>query len=129
MKLVIYRTYYTNRTEGKLTVNDTEFRCDTIERAWGISDHPCIPEGTYEVGLYFSPKNNCSVPLLKGVPGRSMIEIHPANRVSELLGCIAVGVKSGEQVMMSRVTFSQLMKLLDKARERDEIIELTIKKQ
>ena len=57
----------------------------------GIS---CIPVGTYQAEIYQSPTKG-SVYLLQNVPGRTMIEIHAANWVHELLGCIALGMSRG----------------------------------
>jgi len=54
-----------------------------------------IPLGSYKISLYNSPKHGPNTPLLNGVPGRSFIEIHPANWAHELLGCLAPGVEMG----------------------------------
>jgi hypothetical protein len=76
-----------NNTIGKLD------ELYTIERPW-IDNKvrvSCIPEGEYLVlpdntgrFQYFSVKN---------VTNRSAIEIHPANYASELMGCIAPGLR------------------------------------
>lgn len=129
MKLLLLRKYLPGRTEGALIVNGGQFVCDTLERARQATDHPCIPEGTYEIELYASPANHRIVPLLLDVPGRSMIEIHPANKVSELLGCIAVGERSGEMVINSRATFDKLMNHVNLAATNNEYIEITIKEK
>lgn len=70
-----------------------EFSCWTLERAWHDNERnvSCIPEGRYAV----APDREgrwTGYPELQSVPGRSEIIIHPANRVSELQGCIAVGL-------------------------------------
>lgn len=81
-----------------------EFDCVTLER-----HDTLIPEGTYKVSLYNSPKNKCQVPLLH-VPGREFIEIHPANFEHQLEGCIAVGEnREGFAIEHSRDTFHQMM--------------------
>ena len=62
----------------------------------GIS---CIPAGTYQIAKVFSPHFNREVYQVQNVPGRSDVEIHPANWMgdtsqglkSDLLGCIAMG--------------------------------------
>lgn len=80
------------------------FDCVTLER-----HDTLIPEGTYKVTLYDSPKNGCKVPLLS-VPGRTMIEIHPANWEKQLEGCIAVGEnREGYAIEHSKDTFHQMM--------------------
>ena len=129
MKFLILRKYLEDRTEGHLTINDTDLICDTLERSITDPTHPCIPEGIFELELYFSPANHMEVPLVKNVPNRSMIEMHSANHVSELLGCIAPGEKKDNLVINSRDTFKKLMILFKKAIANNEYIELEIKKQ
>lgn len=87
----------------------------TVERPM-TGDHPCISSGTYQVEPYASPKHG-DVWQVMNVPGRSNIEIHPANLASELLGCIAVGDSLGKvngvpAVLNSQKTFSMLKSLL-----------------
>lgn len=85
--------------------------CSTLERPWlnnenGIS---CIPAGLYKVTKFNSPSKG-EVFLLHDVPGRSMIEMHVANHVSELKGCIAVGQYfTGDTLMVSRLTLEKML--------------------
>ncbi len=51
----------------------------------------CIPEGEYWVEKRNSPKYGDHFHILD-VPGRTLILIHNANFVRQLLGCIAVGL-------------------------------------
>ena len=68
----------------------------TVERPWlgNLPNVSCIPEGRYLVtpgnfkGLYPDLE-------VQDVPGRTAIEIHIANRSSELRGCIAPGLSLG----------------------------------
>jgi len=47
------------------------------------------------------------------VPGRSGIEIHPANTPDELLGCIAPGLSAGQdRVNKSRAAMADLLGLI-----------------
>lgn len=66
--------------------------CVTCERPWADNRHEtsCIPLGLYRCLPYASPTKGL-VWLLQGVTGRSMIEIHAANKPSQLRGCIAPG--------------------------------------
>ena len=89
----------------------------TLERPYanvpGATAPFCIPCGTYEIDFYDSPHNKCIVPLLKGVPGRSEIEIHIANYVRQLKGCIAVGLNYGTDcVEHSADAFKRLMNVM-----------------
>ena len=75
-------------TFGTLYNDDGEQMAVTVERP-PTGDHPCIPAGTYPWVKFISPHNGAC--LLFTVPGRSMIEMHSANVMVELLGCIAPG--------------------------------------
>jgi hypothetical protein len=75
--------------------------CSVLERGLANPDHVRIPAGQYKIMLrpmgasHFDKTLNLivpdyrGIPLLCDVPGRSGIEIHPANKVSELRGCLA----------------------------------------
>ena len=91
MKLTLERYIHgENATIGRLLTELGVMVCYALELPKiGL---PCrIVEGIYQVAQYESPANKCRVWLLSGVPGRSFIEIHPANYPSELRGCIAPG--------------------------------------
>lgn len=91
-------------TRGELFAPDgTTKLCEMLERGTANPDgHPRIPAGTYGLTLH-SPSefdNELGAALgtqyhgvlrLLNVPGRSAIEIHPANKISELKGCCAPG--------------------------------------
>lgn len=98
-----------DNTFGVLFI-DGYYQCFTLENS-----HKLIPVGTYDITFYNSPKNLMVVPLLKEVPGRTMIEIHPANLYSELEGCIAPGTgKTNEQILNSRIAFYSIMDKIQK---------------
>ena len=64
----------------------------TIERPW-IENRPfvsCIPAGVYQLEQDLTGRVHG--PRLRAVPGRSQINIHPANKPHELQGCIAPGL-------------------------------------
>ena len=82
-------------TAGEMFRNGSHL-CFTMERPWldnakGVS---CIPPGRYPCKTYQSPTKG-DVWMLVGVPDRSEIEIHAANIMTELRGCIAVGSEKG----------------------------------
>lgn len=131
MILPLVRTdYLPTCTLGKLHVDGTVFA--TMERA-KTGDHPCIPEGEYQVVPHKSPKfgdvyavigGKCyewEVP--EGQDGRCLILIHPANLVSELLGCIAPGLSHGHigqerAVLNSRAAMAAIKEMLGKETHR-----------
>lgn len=88
--------------------------CFTIERPY-TGEHPCIAHGVYTFNKFQSPSKG-DVWLRDDAAagdGRSMIEIHPANMASQLLGCIAPGSSMGEidgvpAVLNSKMTFAML---------------------
>lgn len=87
--LELTRSYLPDRTIGQIVVGGVAY-C-TLERPWfdNAINISCIPEGTYHVARDFTGKHRFYA--VKYVQGRTNIEIHIANKVSELAGCIALG--------------------------------------
>ena len=92
-----------NGTLGMWHLDDgTQYH--SLELPWRDNEtgKSCIPIGTYTCKWLNSPKHGWCYHLVD-VPGRSFIEVHSANyggdvdkgRVSELLGCIALGLSVG----------------------------------
>lgn len=81
---------YPDCTLGRLWVDG--FQCFTLERPWvdNKQNVSCIPSGEYQYFFRKSPSNG-DVLELKGVPGRSFIQIHKGNYVHQIAGCILVG--------------------------------------
>ena len=112
MQITINRIYHPTGTNGTLTINGA-FICYTIELPW-LNNQPqlsCIPEGQYKIVPRFSKKHGKHL-LIKDVPGRALILLHPANNAQkELKGCIApVSVNTGPgKGSASRRAFNKLM--------------------
>lgn len=88
---------------GRLFVDGQE-ECYILERLDMI-----IPVGEYELELYNSPKHGVDTLQLRGVKGRSNIQIHIANAPHELLGCLAPGKSYKEDwVSQSKVATDAL---------------------
>lgn len=130
MELLLFRTSYQARgTNGKLLVNGKAF-CYTIELPWKNNQHQvsCIPEGSYLLAKRQSEKFGDHL-LVKEVPGRSLILIHPANdALKELMGCIApvsnlTGPGCGNN---SRIVFLPLVKMVYQALNKKEEVRLRI---
>jgi len=84
------------------------FRCFTVERPW-VQNMPtvsCVPAGLYPLILEYSPKFARPLWELKDVPGRAEAKIHPANRASELEGCIGPGATIAQDAQSWFVTQS-----------------------
>lgn len=85
-----------------------------VQTFYSLENASClIPAGVYRLSLYYSVRNKRIVPLLHDVPGRSYIEIHPANVPRELAGCLAMGVGRGMNAIdHSVVAIETLVKIL-----------------
>lgn len=85
-------------------------------------DISSIPPGEYICNRIMSPKRGFEVYELAGVPNRTAIEIHPANSIRDLLGCMGVGTSFGivetkdagdlHGIRDSRVAFTRFMAML-----------------
>lgn len=86
--LILKRKYFEDRTEGSIFLPDG-IEISTLERPWKANQQniSCIPEGEYIVVRDHSGKFTYFA--VTNVEGRTNIEMHPANRVEELNGCIA----------------------------------------
>src|SRR5512146_2505714 len=120
MHIEIVRDTYTSiSTTGQLFV-DGQMECFSLERPEDDPEHPCIPEGNYEVLLVPPGPHLATIfaqyklfPEVQNVPGRSGIFIHPANWARQLEGCIAPGQPRAENaVYNSKANFERLMTLL-----------------
>ncbi len=91
-QLQLKRTYLERCTVG-LLVLPSETALMTLERPWmgNIPFTSCIPEGVYEVYRDDSGKHQWYRFNPNHVHPRTDIEIHPANTVGQLSGCIALG--------------------------------------
>ena len=131
MEILIERTYYSDGTNGILSV-DGKQRCYSIELPWKDNQHgiSCIPEGRYKLVKHFSDHLG-RVLLISNVPNRDLCYIHGANNAMlELKGCIApVTALTGHGLGAKSQT--QLQPLLDEAYgaiDKEEDVYLTIKK-
>lgn len=131
MELLLKRRYHSGGTNGTLWLADTLI-CHTIELPWRNNERrvSCILEGRYAVRERFSPRFQLHL-ILKDVPGRSLILVHPANDArKELLGCIApvtrlTGPGKGTG---SRKAMQLVLRQVVKALQDKELLFLTIQK-
>lgn len=76
----------------------------------------CIPEGSYDVWLRWSPKFSMWVPAVIGVRGRMDIEIHPGNQPDDTAGCLLIGYQSAPgYISESRSAFGTLIEGIKQA--------------
>lgn len=103
--------------------------CWALELPWLNNEIniSCVPSGTYKLKLEYSRKFGRSLYELKDVPGRSECKFHKANYLSELSGCIALGMDprccTNKQYIMMDSTpgFIKFMKAIGE-RTEDELI-------
>ena len=137
MKIIHNRKYFKkDYIIGTLTIEGTDFKCDTLEPAICLSQggdglaqkgYVAIPEGKYWVRMCMSGKFRGWRPYLMAVPGRSGIMIHEGNTPSDTRGCILVGEnRERGKVLNSRDTLKRLMDYIYKAEEMREPVEIVI---
>lgn len=90
----------------------------TCELPWADNRRKvsCIPQGNYVFNHFKSPRHG-HVWLADDVPDRDMIEIHAANTIADLEGCIAPGKRLGflngrPAVLDSRLAMAELLRIL-----------------
>lgn len=93
-----------------------EIICMTLERPWKNNEPfvSCIPPDIYRMERVVSPKFGETFEVV-GVPNRTKIAFHPANKPTEIQGCIAPGMWIGQvhgerAVLDSREAFRRFMK-------------------
>ena len=105
-----------------------------FEGAENVPDKTCIPAGTYGVQNLWSEKHQCLMPHVQGVPDRTAIEIHPASKPSNLLGCTAIGnhlfnqnPQSSDDVVIneSQIAFAQFDAQFKNALAAGETVTIT----
>lgn len=95
--------YFQNKdiTLGVLKINADHKPIYTLERPWlsNKQDISCIPPGFYKCIQYSSNKHP-NVFQIMNVPDRTAILFHTANYLSDLKGCIGVGLSVAPDLSM-----------------------------
>lgn len=136
MKVWLDRKEYADEaTLGDIYV-DGVFECVSLEDEIAIGGkkdpgNTCIPEGTYELVVMWSPRFKRRLPLLVDVPGFDGIRIHPGNTVDDTSGCLLVGEKiiqhQGRPFLThSTAAFDRLYAKLSEADGKGERITLEV---
>lgn len=132
MELELQRRYYPQGTNGTLACNGLTI-CATIELPWKNNGTriSCIPEGRYSLIKRYSPHLKDHL-MLKDVPDRQYILIHPANNaLLELEGCIApVSLITGiGQGIQSVPAMKKIISILAHAFDSEQPVFIIIKKE
>lgn len=129
MELQLFRNQFEGGTNGALFYQG-KFICFMIELPWkeNARNISCIPDGRYELALWFTDRFKHHL-VVKNVPGRSGILVHPANdAVKELRGCLApvthlTGIGTG---VLSRKALDKLLLFIERCRMKKEPLFLNI---
>jgi len=103
---------------GNLSVDG--FECYTVERPW-LDNKPresCIPEGVYRLELGMYNRGGYPAYEIMDVPDRSLIKMHIANNINDVIGCVGFGDNLGYyenlwSVMNSGKTMAKFMDSMD----------------
>ena len=94
-----------------------------------IKGNTCIPYGTYNITITYSPRFKKNLPLLNNVKGFDGIRIHSGNTPQDTEGCLLLGFnKVKGQVIDSRVTTDKLIAQIQQALNKGEKVTITITK-
>lgn len=94
-----------------------------------IKGNTCIPYGTYNITITYSPRFKKNLPLLNNVKGFDGIRIHSGNKPQDTEGCLLPGFnKVKGQVINSRVTTDKLIAQIQQALNKGEKVTITITK-
>ena len=94
-----------------------------------IKGNTCIPYGTYNITITYSPRFKKNLPLLNNVKGFDGIRIHSGNKPQDTEGCLLPGFnKVKGQVIDSRVTTDKLITQIQQALNKGERVTITITK-
>ncbi|WMN08076.1 DUF5675 family protein [Marivirga arenosa] len=91
----------------------------------------CVPEGKYLIEKRITHERGFHL-ILRDVPERSWILIHPANdALKELQGCIAPVMKLSDigKGIHSQKAMDKLLEAFEEVQKENELVYLTIKKQ
>ena len=144
MKLRLERKYRcSNYCIDKLYINDKYFSDALEDPDRGLTDtmsleeikkikikgNTCIPYGTYNVTITYSPRFKKNLPLLNNVKGFDGIRIHSGNKPQDTEGCLLLGFnKVKGQVIDSRVTTDKLIAQIQQALNKGEKVTIKITK-
>lgn len=94
-----------------------------------VKGNTCIPYGTYNVTITYSPRFKKNLPLINNVKGFEGIRIHSGNTPQDTEGCLLLGFNRVKgQVVDSRITVSKFITQMQQALNKGEKVTITITK-
>ena len=127
-KLYINNIYFSDVLEDPDRGLQDSMSLEEIQKI-KIKGNTCIPYGTYDITITYSPRFKKNLPLLLNVKGFEGIRIHSGNTPKDTEGCLLPGFnKVKGQVIDSKVTTNKLIAQIQQALNKGEKITITITK-
>ena len=127
-KLYINNEYFSDALEDPDRSLTDSMSLEEIKKI-KIKGNTCIPYGTYNITITYSPRFKKNLPLLNNVKGFDGIRIHSGNTPQDTEGCLLPGFnKVKGQVIDSRVTTDKLIVQIQQALNKGEKVTITITK-
>ena len=127
-KLYINNEYFSDALEDPDRGLTDSMSLEEIKKI-KIKGNTCIPYGTYNITITYSPRFKKNLPLLNNVKGFDGIRIHSGNKPQDTEGCLLPGFnKVKGQVIDSRVNTDKLIAQIQQALNKGEKVTITITK-
>ena len=127
-KLYINGKYFSDALEDPDRGLTDSMSLEEIKRI-KVKGDTCIPYGTYNVTITYSPRFKRNLPLINNVKGFDGIRIHSGNTPQDTEGCVLLGFnKIKGQVVDSKVTVNKFIDIVQKALNKGEKVTITITK-
>lgn len=127
-KLYINNIYFSDVLEDPDRGLQNSMSLEEIQKI-KIKGNTCIPYGTYDITITYSPRFKKNLPLLLNVKGFEGIRIHSGNTPKDTEGCLLPGFnKTKGQVIDSKVTTNKLIAQIQQALNKGEKVTITITK-
>lgn len=144
MEIKLHRKYRgTNYCIGKLYINN-EYFSDVLEdpdrglqdtmsiqeiQQLKVKGNTCIPYGTYDITITYSPKFKKRLPLINNVKGFEGIRIHSGNTSKDTEGCLLLGFnKIKGKVINSKETVDKFITIIQQTLNKGEKVTIQIYK-
>ena len=127
-KLYINNIYFSDALEDPDRGLTDTMNLEEIKKI-KIKGNTCIPYGTYNVTITYSPRFKKNLPLINNVKGFDGIRIHSGNTPQDTEGCILLGFNRIKgQVVDSKVTVNKFIDIVQKALNKGEKVTIEITK-
>ena len=127
-KLYINNEYFSDALEDPDRSLTDSMSLEEIKRI-KIKGNTCIPYGTYNVTITYSPRFKKNLPLINNVKGFDGIRIHSGNTPQDTEGCLLLGLnKVKGRVVDSKVTVNKFIDIVQKALNKGEKVTIEITK-